>query len=203
MLNGGPMLGRKAVYSGRQKPANFSARGGAMPRDKEKQRAYDAAWRIANRDRIRASKAAYYTTNREKICAYQASYYAENAEKVRTRNAAYRSANPKKVRANSLAYYASHTTEAASNAAKRRAMKRSVTIGNQETIRSIYRQARENKRVICYICGELIPLGARHVDHVMPLARGGKHTASNLAIACARCNLSKNAKMPEDVGLLL
>jgi hypothetical protein len=33
-----------------------------------------------------------------------------------------------------------------------------------------------------------------HVDHVLPLARGGSHTASNLQIIPAHVNLKKNDK---------
>ena len=44
----------------------------------------------------------------------------------------------------------------------------------------------------CYLCGELIPLGDRHVDHKHPLSKGGKHCVSNLGITHSFCNLSKN-----------
>lgn len=37
-----------------------------------------------------------------------------------------------------------------------------------------------------------------HVDHVIPLSKGGEHVLSNLTIACPPCNLRKNAKLPED-----
>lgn len=36
-----------------------------------------------------------------------------------------------------------------------------------------------------------------HVDHIVPLSKDGSHELSNLAIACAPCNLRKNAKLPE------
>lgn len=35
---------------------------------------------------------------------------------------------------------------------------------------------------------------ATHVDHVIPQSRGGEHHPLNLAAACPRCNLSKNAR---------
>jgi 5-methylcytosine-specific restriction endonuclease McrA len=51
-------------------------------------------------------------------------------------------------------------------------------------------------RKVCYWCGKKC---ARKftVDHYEPLARGGKHEASNLVIACPTCNIRKNAKDPE------
>jgi 5-methylcytosine-specific restriction endonuclease McrA len=67
----------------------------------------------------------------------------------------------------------------------------------------IYSIAADGKSVRCYLCGDMIPNGERHVDHIVPLSRGGGHVASNLAIACAECNLRKAAKLPEEIGLLV
>jgi len=52
------------------------------------------------------------------------------------------------------------------------------------------------------------PCGAAyHVDHVMPLARGGSNWPSNLCIACPTCNMRKKAKLPHEfaqtMGMLL
>ena len=35
-----------------------------------------------------------------------------------------------------------------------------------------------------------------HIDHIMPLSKGGRHTISNLVVSCPTCNLQKNAKDP-------
>jgi hypothetical protein len=145
---------------------------------------YFAEYREAHREKYRAYAEERYASYPE----YKAAWYVANREKQRGYAATYRDANPEKVRA---------------MGAKYRAVKCSATIGDPQAITAIYRRARENKRVHCYLCGELIPMGQRHVDHIMPLSKGGSHTASNLAIACAHCNMSKNAKMPSEVGVLL
>jgi len=36
-----------------------------------------------------------------------------------------------------------------------------------------------------------------HVDHFMPLAKGGAHALENLRISCPPCNRKKNAKLPD------
>ncbi|WP_083274619.1 HNH endonuclease [Novosphingobium resinovorum] len=42
-----------------------------------------------------------------------------------------------------------------------------------------------------------------HVDHVVPLARGGEHALYNLAIACPVCNQRKSVKDPMRFALEL
>lgn len=40
--------------------------------------------------------------------------------------------------------------------------------------------------------------GERHLDHVIPLARGGADTVANLCVACEPCNRRKHSKLPEE-----
>lgn len=47
----------------------------------------------------------------------------------------------------------------------------------------------------CWWCGGIID-DEYHVDHRIPISRGGTNHASNLCIACPHCNWSKNNKMP-------
>ena len=41
----------------------------------------------------------------------------------------------------------------------------------------------------CYYCGTDGPM---HMEHMIPLSRGGTHTADNVVPACPTCNLSKH-----------
>ena len=95
----------------------------------------------------------------------------------------------------STKYRLAHMDEDALHSATRRALIKGATIGNLEEIAEIYRQAREDEPIRCYLCGELIPLGDRHVDHKHPLAKGGDHTQSNLRITHSWCNQSKHDKV--------
>lgn len=78
-----------------------------------------------------------------------------------------------------------------------------ATVGNLAEIKELYRKAKEDPKVRCYLCKKLIPIDHRHVDHIVPLSQGGAHRSSNLAVACDECNLKKSAKLPEEIGLLL
>lgn len=50
----------------------------------------------------------------------------------------------------------------------------------------------------CVYCGN--SEGALHVDHVFPRSRGGSDNYTNLVCACAKCNMSKGDKTPEEWG---
>ena len=49
---------------------------------------------------------------------------------------------------------------------------------------------------ICYYCGRQV--GRQHLtmDHVVPLARGGRSTKGNLVPACKDCNNKKKYLLP-------
>lgn len=44
-----------------------------------------------------------------------------------------------------------------------------------------------NKSIICPVCGSALSTN-RHLDHIIPLCRGGGHVRSNLRFLCGRCN---------------
>jgi 5-methylcytosine-specific restriction endonuclease McrA len=58
--------------------------------------------------------------------------------------------------------------------------------------------ARDNST--CYICGKKLITGADVItlDHVIPLARGGAHDATNLRVACVSCNARKGKRLPRN-----
>lgn len=50
----------------------------------------------------------------------------------------------------------------------------------------------------CQICGATIQDGVKlHVDHIIPVSKGGKTTIENLRTLCDRCNLGKSDKIEE------
>lgn len=48
----------------------------------------------------------------------------------------------------------------------------------------------------CAICGCSLKRAERHVDHIIPIARGGTHDPRNLQILCKPCNLKKGSSDP-------
>ncbi len=85
---------------------------------------------------------------------------------------------------------------------KRRNKIATAMVDNDITLEAVWR----NGLGVCYICGCVtdwndkreengtIICGDRYpsIDHIVPLARGGKHSWSNCALACRKCNWEKS-----------
>jgi hypothetical protein len=51
----------------------------------------------------------------------------------------------------------------------------------------------------CQYCGAKAPDVILHIDHVIPVAQGGKNETGNLVTACFDCNMGKRDKMVRHV----
>jgi len=48
----------------------------------------------------------------------------------------------------------------------------------------------------CYYCGQLFRPEELCMDHIVPLARGGRSTRNNLVCSCKECNTRKKTLLP-------
>ena len=82
------------------------------------------------------------------------------------------------------------------------------TVPDPKVIRQEQQKARElrksqwwkNRRAcnICYYCESSIPAKKLTMDHVVPLARGGRSIKSNLVPCCKSCNNQKKNFLPTE-----
>lgn len=72
--------------------------------------------------------------------------------------------------------------------------------GDAEAIKAIYKQAVLDQALIsvCPVFDDPILGRELHVDHVMPLSKGGRHAAGNLQILPIGLNMRKGARIPDD-----
>lgn len=127
----------------------------------------------------------YRDNNPDKIREFRRTYRVNNPDKARDRDRKYHldlmRINPDRVRA-----YRQN----------RRARK--LQNGGNHTAADIQAQYK-SQRGKCWWCGKKVG-DKYHVDHRVPLARGGSNAPENLVIACPKCNLSKGARLPHEWG---
>jgi 5-methylcytosine-specific restriction endonuclease McrA len=143
--------------------------------DPEAKRERDRVYREKNRERLNV---AFATRRRE----WRAAHPEENSLAL----VAWRLANPDKVTAQRRRSQEKLRVERAMAQRVREKQITGVRIAKEEICNWYTR--------LCGIC-ELPIEGKFHVDHKIPLAKGGLHEASNLQLAHPFCNLSKHDKI--------
>ena len=183
-------------------------------------KAYNAAWREANSEKIKA----YRMENAEKVNSAKRVWAAANKEKVKARNLNFRKENPEKIRVISMNYRKENHNKVilatklwrSKNPEKVKAYSREYLANNLES-RRIWQQNRRSRELFnggtlskglaeklfklqkgkCPCCHQ--PLGDNyHLDHIVPLAMGGSNTDDNIQLLRATCNNQKSAKHPID-----
>lgn len=71
---------------------------------------------------------------------------------------------------------------------------RKSRVGGQKISSSDVRKILVLQKGCCAVCKTV--LDSYEIDHVVPLALGGKHEFSNLQMLCQHCNRTKSAKDP-------
>ncbi len=156
-----------------------------------------------------------YLRNKERVLKRSKEWAANNPEKVLEKAARYKDKYPDRIKESQQKHDKKPESKIRfrkyAQSEKGRAYKNGWTQANidkvrkQAVIQSSARRARLEKNgvylvvqkdlrrlfssdcVICHAPGE-------HLDHIIPVSRGGTHAIGNLQMLCAPCNLSKNNK---------
>lgn len=153
---------------------------------------YDAMHKWEKKDR----DAKRYAANREAMRMRGREYSKNHPDEERARRVKYHLANRERLNAKSAAYLATHPEVFLQKCARRRALKNAATVGDGKQIAVWMKSWRRKRLVTCYWCSNKFSGKSCHMDHIVPLSKGGAHTLSNLCVSCPTCNLGKNAKLP-------
>jgi 5-methylcytosine-specific restriction endonuclease McrA len=141
---------------------------------------------------------------------YKRKRYAANPEPERERCRAYNKANPsvpreamRRLRERDpvgqrervRAWRSENPDRTSVYDAKKRAIRRGASKGGTVTAAQ-WSEIKRKHRHCCAYCGQKPK--RLTMDHIIPLARGGKHEPDNIAPACATCNSRKHATHPLD-----
>ena len=142
--------------------------------------------RLANLEEHRERDRQSYHKRKEKISARKKEYYLKNKEDINRKSREYFAKNPQKI----LEY----------------SRRRRATVNNNGFEKYTLQEVLDLYGTDCFICGEKIDLNANrlvgkpgwekglHLDHVIPVSKGGSDTLNNVRPAHGFCNLSKGAK---------
>lgn len=124
--------------------------------------------------------------NKEHANEYRSAWHAERmldpeyVEYRRQKNSEWRANNPEK-------------RQASSRESTRR--RKALLKGASEVEFFTKPQIWDRDSGICGLCGKAADPTDWHLDHVIPLKRGGEHTMENVQVSHPKCNLSKGAKI--------
>ena len=171
----------------------------------EKLKEYDKQRYLKNRNYFKEKGAKWYSNNKEKAIEYSRAYYRENSESyakyreaTRSRYAEYRRQNKDLIAKANKKYYLENREACRASSYLYYARKKSALIG-EKVEASVLIQKYSGK---CGICGGAIFTGSDkrsplslHVDHIVPLSKGGEHSYANTQPAHASCNVQKGDKL--------
>ena len=169
---------------------------------KKKTAEYNAKAYRKNREKRLKAQSEYYQERREEFLPKKRDYYHNGggkekkrkwAEKNRDSINAYsrnrakrvRAENPEKARSERRRYYSTPYGKQAIDSSRdrrRRNLKESKKVLDKE-IRSLMSSP-------CVACGD----SKVTIDHIVPIAKGGRHSVGNIQPMCRRCNGSKGTK---------
>jgi 5-methylcytosine-specific restriction endonuclease McrA len=159
----------------------------------------------------RAYHRRYYQENRERIAARARAWDAANPERAKARAKAWRAANAERERARHRERYLENREEIIAQVRERE-----LRLLNEqpEVLRAQNRDKAARRRVrlraalvekvdallvwerdagLCGICGEAADPTDWHLDHIVPVSRGGEHSYANVQVTHPFCNRRKAA----------
>lgn len=140
-------------------------------------------------DAVKEANRRWVANNPEKVKAAQDRYSQANRDTKAAKARAHRSANPESVALSQKKWHMRNSIKVREYSHRRRALKLSLDDGTVD-LEKLF----EAWDGVCGICGEPV-IGETHIDHIIPLSKGGAHAQVNLQITHKRCNLVKGAKI--------
>lgn len=184
--------------------------------NREQRHEYNQEYYEANHNRLMQRQREYYQANREwdlakkrsrntlpEVCEqrqkYNQQYYQINRQKILKDGRRYYELNTEQRREYNRRYGQTHPETRRVRWQRRRARKLAASGSHTaEDVRIQIRSQTDAKgKLRCWWCGKIIK-GSYHIDHRIPLSRGGNNDAKNLCITHVKCNLRKRDKLPHE-----
>lgn len=155
----------------------------------------------ANHEALKAQNLAYARAHSEERKAYNRKYHTANAESERLYRRQRRLKNLAHERARAAAWAKSNPTRKRELDSIADSRRRARILGAKvnDFTRQQWRDMLEQYGHRCAYCGR--KFDQLQKDHIIPLSKGGDHTAQNIAPACGTCNKVKKDRTLADAGM--
>lgn len=165
-------------------------------RNREENIARALAWGKANPEKRRATNNRWRASNKDELNARNRLAYAADPDFYRGKGREYRENNAELLRQKSREWRKNNPEKSAASTRNKKAMRKSAPGTHTATdIEDILRL----QNFKCAECKVSVKLRHnRHIDHIIPLSKGGTNFRTNLQILCPPCNMHKHNTDPID-----
>lgn len=164
----------------------------------EQKRTASRVYYLKNQEKRKADARRWRQEHPKEVIAYRRKYQLEHPDKNAARAHAHYLIHQERYRENARAHFQrrkAETKEQRNAAARAYYARKKGAIGSHtaEDVKLIF----NSQRGCCWWCG--CQLGDKyHVDHRIPIMRGGSNAPENLCVTCPPCNLSKHDRLPQE-----
>lgn len=180
-------------------------------------------WRAANKERVSQLNREYFKANkarlneykkrqwqqnpelRERVKQYKHEWYMSHREQLSEKHRKYHEKNREKILTYLREYHHSRyyndpeerQRQYIKNQTRRAQIKSSDGTFTFKELNELF----EEQEGFCFYCGALLYSSFDkevHIEHKIPISRGGSNNIENIALSCAACNLTKGAKTHEE-----
>lgn len=179
-------------YSERNKAQIASKSAAKRKANPEKSKDNDRKWRANHKEVRRMNCKKWQAENRDKVRNYRKA----NQDRRNEYNRKWISENTEAHRAMIRRWKAENADKELAKGHRHRARKKINS--TPEQLASADAKIKELKSSVlakCAYCEKEFPTKILAIEHIIPLAKGGPHSAENLTLACKSCNSSKGAKI--------
>ena len=159
-------------------------------------------YRLTHKEEKKIADAKYYSENLDRVTEYKAAYYKKNRSRLDLLNSQWIKNNPEKFKKIQNRYSDANPENKRIHCQNRRAR---IRKNGGQLSRGIAIRLFKSQKGKCACCHKR--LTKYHLDHIMPLSRGGRNEDSNIQLLCQPCNQKKFNKHPIDfmqsLGFLL
>lgn len=148
----------------------------STPKAKEANRLRQLDYAAKNREQERLRAAEWRKNFPDKDREMHRNYYIQNRDKVRAASKAHRLANIEAYREYNRQY------------------KHAKRAGGGKLSRGYLKRLMAEQNGLCLACGCDLSVMGHHLDHKIPLSKGGLHCDENVQLLCPMCNRRKSDK---------